>query len=335
MSLQFYTYLILILVLFTPMKASAQCDNSTLWFDYGGYSDTTVATLYLKIDLCDKKQSDANDNNYVSIVIANEDDFEKKDSILIGVTKGILFNAGIYKINLSFKGYQPTEILNYEAIPDQISSAQILLGKNEKLIALNTNPYVHIPKNGIDTIYHENKTLKGVLTYSNDKIIKSIFYYDSGNIRSKYEVFSDTLFSKISFYPNGQLEFITTWNKGLTTGYRKDYYENGSLKQELFNTSEGQLNWTQIDSNGIVFVKNGNSVKSYWRAREKPEIFGYYKNGHRHGLWLWRKDGQIFKKYRYKYGVLVLYEFYDSEGNLYRRSTYNKQGIEKKTTYNN
>ena len=333
MLLKLYTYSVLILLLFHSTVTSAQCDNSKLWFNYGGYSDTTVATLFLNVTLCDAEEKEVLDSSYVSLSILNEEGDVKNDSILVGETKGISFYHGVYTLNLSFNGYQPTAIINYKAIPDQFSRGQVILGKNDELIELNTNPYVHVPKNGNDTSFHDNGAIKSVLTYLNDAIVKSIFYYANGNVHSKYEAYTDSLFSTISFYPNGKIEFVTTWNKGLTIGFRKDYYENGKLKQELLNTSKGQLNWTQIDSNGIVFVKNGNSDKRYWRGKEKPTIFGYYKNGRKHGLWIWLNNGQVFKRYRYKNGVLVLYEFYNSDGELYRKSTYNKEGKEKKTTY--
>jgi len=329
-------YLLLhIFTLLLSTSAYSQTNSSRIVdFYYGGYSDTVVALLTVEVLSIESTTGECIPLNNSTIRIFDENGIIKEYELHGVHKKQIGFSWGWYAIKVEADGYQKLIILDYKSRPDQVSFAKVCLVLGYGVVRESSNPWPDpIPKNGIDTTFYTSGKIESIKKWRNDTLLESIRWHESDQLSYEMRKLNDSTELTYSYYPNGQITFITLWNKGLTVGFRKDYYENGNLKRELLNTETGQLVWTGIDSAGEYRVKEGNSVKSYWKDHEKPSLFGYYKNGKKHGKWKWNNsDGTKFKRYKYRHGELVLYKFYSSDGKLYRKSRY-KNGIEK-TTYN-
>jgi antitoxin component YwqK of YwqJK toxin-antitoxin module len=110
-----------------------------------------------------------------------------------------------------------------------------------------------------------------VSRYSNGAAMETISFPDSKNITS---------YKRISFFKNGNIDSITTYNKGVQQGKFEWYYENGVKKME-YTMQRG--------------LKNG--LLRTWYDNGKPKSEGTFTNGVEDGLWkLWTENNGFFVK---------------------------------------
>ena len=330
-----YIILYLILFFFSIVGFSQSDSSRILKFYYGGYGDTIVAILTVEVLTLDSITNEFKPLYNSTIQIFNESGIERAFELKENHRQDIGFGPGWYSVEVSAIGYQKLIISDFKSRPDQYSYARIYLASGEGEVNNSSNPIPDpIPRNSTDTTYYADGTLKSIYKWKNDTLLLKMNWYETGQLSYNMTKLNDSTELIFSYYPNGQLSFTTLWNKSLTIGFRTDYFDNGVLKEEKFNTEKGQLYWTKKDSLGNFIIRDGNSIKSYWKNHKKPEIFGYYKNGKKHGRWIWNySDGTKFKRYKYKKGDLLLYKFYDQNGKLYSRSKY-KNGKERTKHFN-
>ncbi|GAO41403.1 carboxypeptidase-like regulatory domain-containing protein [Flavihumibacter petaseus] len=114
--------------------------SSVSWFNYGGYSDTSVALISGKVfERLD--QPDGSDSIKPLPGVSIEFRKIKKSTLsdsngefLIGVEKGI------FSIIISKKGYESITLDNYRSDPDQVSYTQITLVKGNEQRSYNIPP---------------------------------------------------------------------------------------------------------------------------------------------------------------------------------------------------
>ncbi|MCF8298262.1 MAG: hypothetical protein K9J13_12015 [Saprospiraceae bacterium] len=318
-------YFFIHIITFISIFGYSQSDSSRLiYFDYGGWGDTCVA--FLTIDVV---QIDSTSGRYIplknsKIIIANENKELKEYILQNNNRKTISFSWGWYEIEIKAEGYQTLKIIDYKSRPDQFSRTKICLVTGQGIVSVSSNPWPDpIPKNGIDTTFYTSREIDCIKEWRNDTLYQCTCWYKSGQLRYEMRKLSDSTQMSHSYYKSGQLYHIGFSNNQLTIGFVKEYYEDGRLKEELLNSETGQLVWTRIDSTGEYIVKYGNSVKSHPKYRENQCMFGYYKNGKKHGKWICRDiDGKRQRKYKYKHGKILLFITYGSDDRLPSRIRY-------------
>jgi len=324
-------------IMLLASRVFAQSDSSrVLDFLYGNYGDTIVAFLNIKVLTPD---SSGGENKYlenVVITITEKGSNETTTDTIANGKKYFAFRKGMFSILISKTGYQSILITNYKSDPDQFSWAYCLLVKGEGVVRFDTKPKPDpVPKNGIDTFYFDNHQIRAIVAYKNDKIMRQIWYYENGALRRNMQRICDTIDCFVEYYPDGVIKSIGTYNEDLTIGFGNDYHPDGKLRCEVLNSSKGQICWTVLDSLGNYEVKDGNSIRSYYRKHHIKQkfIYPYRKNGREHGTWIWNnRDGTKYKKFRYRNGQLRSYKYW-SDGKLYSKSTYNRKGEEKQRNY--
>lgn len=94
------------------------------------------------------------------------------------------------------------------------------------------------------------------------------------------------------FYPNGNLERISSYQNGKLHGATKVFFPSGNLYKDL-NYKQGNL--------------HGESKTFYYKVAF-PQLANY-KNGRRHGLWLWHfRDGTVREKRIYSHNQVGFLE---------------------------
>ncbi|MCH2225102.1 MAG: hypothetical protein MK066_10070 [Crocinitomicaceae bacterium] len=304
----------IILVIIVAVRTFGLCqskDSRVIDFYYGGFSDTSVAMLKVTSNL---------DELEVKILSKNIvfDDNKIKSNEYLG------FSHGYWDLQFSMKGFDTILIKDYYALPDQVSRVQLYLSRGKEKVIYTTKPPSYLfPKNGSDSTFFENGQLNQTSTYRNDTLIYQSRYYQNGSLKYKKELLDNGLTSSIKYYENGQLEFIAFWNKVTTEGYRKEFFEDGRLKEHLLNTQEGQLRWYSTDSTGTVTIERGNTLIDYRIKNDIDTTINVYRSGLKDGKWIYhRSDGSLLWIEEYKYGKKVLFEHYSSDGNLTKRVIY-------------
>ncbi|HLP10326.1 MAG TPA: hypothetical protein VK177_00240 [Flavobacteriales bacterium] len=107
-------------------------------------------------------------------------------------------------------------------------------------------------------------------------------------------------------YP-GVEAFTANYYNGYRTGFVKYYYPDGKLMMtQVFQKSKKNGEYTLYNQQGEIVQKGVyvNNVKDgYWNWR-KYQFMGKYKNGLKHGRWVYIVNGAK-QTYHYKKGVLV------------------------------
>lgn len=247
----------LLLFLFMHLHSFGQEKKTTVLFNYGGFSDTVVALL--SINILPLKDSSGNTNALVLITDNEGKTISKQQSKpkdLYG------FNYGYYTIHISKPGYDVVKIENYFAVPDQVSNTSIQLCRGNDTIVFRTEPPEYLfPKNGTDSIYYDNGQLKELKTFKHDKLIEHYVFFEDGNLARKQIPLDETLTYLIEYYKPNLVKFIAVYNPGTTIGFRKEFYENGQLKDHLINTENGQKCWERLNENGEYLVREGQKIK--------------------------------------------------------------------------
>ena len=97
---------------------------------------------------------------------------------------------------------------------------------------------------------------------------ESIFYYESGIIKSKTFYMNDTINSySHQFYPNGKIQYIANFKKGKQEGVFFEFYADGHLKQKN--------NYKQGYENGL-FLFYYNNGKLSMSGLTKKDTTQYY-----------------------------------------------------------
>jgi hypothetical protein len=99
------------------------------YFNYGGYGDTSYATLggkIFRLDTSIKTKDSLVPLANVTVRVEEKNKIVLTDS---GGSYGLWFGKGLFTIVIRKNGYQPLRIKNYEAHPDQFSEATIYLEK--------------------------------------------------------------------------------------------------------------------------------------------------------------------------------------------------------------
>lgn len=303
---------IFVIILTTATFGLCQSGESRIVsFNYGGFSDTSVALLRVSSNL---------DELNVEI-LSNDTVF---DDTILQKNKYLGFSFGYWDLLFTMKGYDSILIKNYYAVPDQVSKVQLYLSKGRQKVIYTTNPPSYLfPKNGSDSTFFENGELNEISTYRNDKLIYQAKYFSNGSLKYKKELIDNGLTSAIQYYENGQLEFIAIWNKSTTEGYRKEYFDDGRLKEHLLNTNEGQLRWYSTDSSGAITIENGYTLMDYRINHGLDTTINVYRGGLKDGKWIYKySNGNILWIEEYINGKKVLFEHYSQDGTLYKREEY-------------
>jgi|GEM_PF-5760757 len=246
-----------LLFLFFNLHAHGQEDKTTVSFYYDGFSDTTVALLSINIHPI--KDTSGNTNTLVLITDTEGKTVSRQQTN----SKGIYgFKYGFYSIYISKPGYEVVKIENYFAVSDQVSTTIIQLCHGKDTIVYRTNPPEYLfPKNGTDSIYYDNGQLKELKTYKDNQLIEHYVFFEDGSLARKQIPLDETLTYLIEYYTTNNVKFIAVYNERTTIGFRKEFYENGKLKDHLINTENGQKCWERLNENGEYLVREGQKIK--------------------------------------------------------------------------
>lgn len=309
--MKYYTVLVILFAMAT-FGLSQSKESHVVDFYYGGFSDTSVALLQVTSNLPE-----------LGFKILHNDVLFIDTSITPNQYMG--FNHGHWDLLFYKIGYDTILIKDYYAVPDQVADVQLYLSKGNKKVIYTTKPPSYLfPKNGTDSTFFENGQLNWIRTYRNDTLIYQAEFFESGSLKYKNELVDNGLTAAIKYYENGQLEFIAFWNKGTTEGYRKEFFEDGKLKEHLLNTDAGQLRWYSTDSTGTVTIDKGDTLMDYRVKNGIDTTTNIYRGGLKDGRWIYHRsdDGSLLWIEEYINGKKVLFEHYSSDGTLTKKVEY-------------
>ena len=203
--------------------------------------------------------------------------------------------------------------------------------------------------NGVVTEFDENGNAYAKLKFKKDIIEEYIYYNpnDSNVIFSQGKMKNKVLGIK-SYYPDGKLKSIGTYNNKNRTGlwqyysknefiYYSETYENGELQGKVNhyfpdNSLMSSENYISDNANGYVkyFHKNNNvSVEGRYlnNNREGEWLFyspwnvitsrEYYVKGEAHGYQVnYHADGSMFREIYYEDGIRNKFITYDTLGKI-------------------
>jgi antitoxin component YwqK of YwqJK toxin-antitoxin module len=163
--------------------------------------------------------------------------------------------------------------------------------------------------------YYENKTLKSVLSFSNNgKEAEAVLYHPNGNIASKGKY--------VDKKKEGKWQFFSQMNKGylisediysgdIRNGLSVKYYPDSTIAEKVTyinNLRQGE--WTRYYPGGSILLKSKylndkiDGKFETWYEDGKQEYSGQYKNDARDGLWLfYNQDGTVKYKIQYEDGI--------------------------------
>lgn len=143
--------------------------------------------------------------------------------------------------------------------------------------------------------YFPNGMKMAAGNYLNEKKegVWQFFSQIDGNLLSEeeYKAGAKSGISK-TFFLQGGLAGITTWNEGLRDGLWEEYYSDGKLKLR------GTFRNNEKEGPFIAFYSSGKILLS-----------GQYANGHQNGKWIYyNENGTISKQEFYEDGKLIIPE---------------------------
>lgn len=292
-------------------------------FYYDGFGDDIHAFLKIELSL-DKMTRLYKKTDKVKLSIFNNKGELLLDSLINENGANYPFDHGYYDLLFTKKGYDSVLIRNYYAVPDQVSQTHVLIAQGQSKIVYTTKPPAYLfPKNGTDTIYYSNGKIQQIKTYLNDKLVEEARYFEDGKLMRKMTEIENELTSLSEYYQNGKINVVAIWNTGTTSGFRKEYFEDGRLKEHLLNTDQGQLRWYSTDSSGNCIIRNGNTDLDYRKKHDLSSDTNIYKGGLKEGKWIYhRSDGSVLWVEEYLNGKKTLFEHYANDGSLISRTVY-------------
>ncbi len=185
--------------------------------------------------------------------------------------------------------------------------------------------------------YFENKSLKSLLTYSQDgKESNAIIYHPNGNISSKGLYIDQMKEGKWQFFSAFTKDYLIaeeTYSKNLKNGPSIKFYPDSTIAEKLFfvnNVKQGE--WVQYYPDKTVCLKtnylNGkiNGKFEVWSENGKIELSGQYKNDAKEGQWIiYNDDGTIKYKLEYRLGIAKDNQL-DIDGSAYLDSLEKNKG---------
>jgi antitoxin component YwqK of YwqJK toxin-antitoxin module len=163
--------------------------------------------------------------------------------------------------------------------------------------------------------YNDDKTLKALLTYSDDwKEAQVVNYYPNGNIAAKGTYINQQKDGKWQFYsasPENHLISEEYYSGNIRHGTSVRFYPNGTVAEKvIYSNDRKNGEWIKYHLNGSVSLRssyaNGKVHGKFevWYDDGKIEFSGQYKNDRRDGLWLiYNSDGNVRYRMKYKDGV--------------------------------
>ena len=134
----------------------------------------------------------------------------------------------------------------------------------------------HIGFSGVDTLYFDNGNIMSEDIYENDYLIKSIKYYDTGEIRKVWEAWDPSAdFNEIEYRKNGTVWHEFNTSSRVSNFYTKrgflliedcsgsyedgneicrytSYYDNGQLEKEYYTKNY------ELHGKYIMYLENGD-----------------------------------------------------------------------------
>jgi antitoxin component YwqK of YwqJK toxin-antitoxin module len=204
-------------------------------------------------------------------------------------------------------------------------------------IACNSDVQI---KNGEIKEYYENKKVKSITNYKNDKLNgRHAMFFENGNqeieenfVNSSYEGVKKEWYENGNlkeesnfknnkkegvckfYYSNGQIQSYATYSDGLSIGDEYEWYDNGVNMKHLHCNDEGthciDTNWydngkiKQISSWVENHYLNGYYVQYYDNGNK--EVEGKYFAGKEIGTWrLYDREGKLLQEDHYDKGKLI------------------------------
>ena len=154
-------------------------------------------------------------------------------------------------------------------------------------------------------------------------VVTDITRDDSGQILT-IEYFNTSLMKvrlmkMETYYSNGQIQILDTYQNGKKNGDHLEYYDNGKLKKKgQFIEGDASGLWNTFYSNGKIermFYANKNGMHgsiNEWYENGEKKINGVYNNGVKDGVWIsWYPTGIKESMLTYnngnKEGVFIYY----------------------------
>jgi antitoxin component YwqK of YwqJK toxin-antitoxin module len=159
--------------------------------------------------------------------------------------------------------------------------------------------------------YYEDKTLKSVLTFSNNgRDASAILYHPNGNIASKGKYVNQKKEGKWQFFSAIIKDYLISeevYAHNLRNGLSVKFYPDSTIAEKInYLNDVKQGEWTRYYPGGALLLKsnyvNGNLNGKFeaWFENGKIQFSGQYKNDSRDGLWLlYNPNGTV--KYRISY----------------------------------